>query len=82
MKTNLFPIVKTQLNHSQVKVGLTTLWVGIHHHPPPPHKLCVVVVQLSINQQHNTDKSNKTKIEFGQSKFPTQIFFDPKKFPT
>ena len=29
-------IVKTQLNHSQVEVGLTTLWVLTHHHPPPP----------------------------------------------
>ena len=59
-----YNIVKTQLNHNQVEVGLT--------HPPP--KLCVVVVQLSSNQQHNRDKSDKTKIEFGQTKFPTQIF--------
>ena len=55
-------IVKTQLNHNQVKVALTTLWVC---NPPPTHpvKLCVVVVQLSNNQQHNTVKSYKTKIE-------------------
>ena len=49
-------VVKTQLNHNQVEVGLTTLW---DCNPPPTHpvKLCVVVVQLSSNQQHNTDKS-------------------------
>ena len=51
--------------------------MGILTHPV---KLCVVVVQLSSNQQHNTDKSYKTKIEFGQTKFPTQIMLTAKKF--
>ena len=51
-------IVKTQLNHNQVKVGLTTLWVC---NPPTTTttqvKLCVVVVQVSSKQskqQHDT----------------------------
>ena len=45
-------------------------------HSPTTHhvKLCVVV-QHSSNQQHNTDKSYETKIEFSQNKFPTQFFF-------
>ena len=46
--------------------------------PPPTTtqvKLCVVVVQVSMEQQNNTDKSYKTKIELGQNKFPTQIVF-------
>ena len=49
-------IVKTQLNHSQVEVGLTRLWV-LTHPPPTQVKLCVVVVQVSSKQrkqQHNT----------------------------
>ena len=37
-------IVKTKLNHNQVKVGLTTLWVLTHHHV----KLCVVVVVVQV----------------------------------
>ena len=32
-------IVKTQLNHNQVEVGLTTLWVGTHP-PSPGETLC------------------------------------------
>ena len=63
-------IAKTQLNHNQVEVGLTRLWVLTH----PPHKLCVAVVQLSSNQKQITDKSYKAKIEFGLTKFPTQFF--------
>ena len=55
-------IVKTQLNHNQVKP------------PPPPVKLGVVVVQLRSNQQQITDKSYQTQIEFVQTKFPTQMF--------
>ena len=50
-------IVKTQLNHNQVEVGLTTLWVLTHPPPPPTEQLCVVVVQLSSNQQQITDQN-------------------------
>ena len=65
--------VKTQLNYNQVEVGLTTLRVC---NPPPTQWNSVLLLfnlALSSNQHQITDKSYKTKIEFGQTKFPTQI---------
>ena len=57
LKVCVWDIVKTQVNHNQVKVGLTTVWVLTHHPPTTQVKLCVVVVQVSSKQrkqQHNT----------------------------
>ena len=71
----MITIVKTQLNHNQLEVGLTTLWVLTHH--PPRETMCFVVVQLSSNHQHNTDKSCKTKKKLAELDFRPNIFFDP-----
>ena len=51
--------------------------MGIDPPPTTQVKLCVVVVQVSREQQHNRDKSYKTKIEFGQNRFPTNKNSDP-----
>ena len=69
-----FIIVKTQLNHNQVEVGLTRLWVLTHHH----HTNSVLLLFKSAVISNTT----QTKIEFGQTKFPIQIIFYSKKFPT
>ena len=65
--------VKTKLNHNQVEVGLTTLWVC---NPPLTSNSCFCC--SSKQQGENTAaqhicKSYKTKIEFGQKEFLTKI---------
>ena len=69
----------TQLNSSWFDHIMSSNPPTTTHHG----KLCVVVVQLSSNQEHNTEKSYKTKIEIGQTKiFLTLQNFRPDFFST
>ena len=86
-------IVKTQLNHNQVEVGLTRLWVSNPHthrktfRPLPDHpRSWFSACNPILTQLDDSCKKKFTQIFFDPNFFwptifLTQIFFDRKIFP-
>ena len=77
-------VVKTQLIHSQVKDGLTWLWVLIH---PPTRNSVLLLFKSAVSSEHSKTLSEQflTKITFNPQKIPIKFclaktYFQPQYF--